>query len=144
MAKDEELAYDLLHGTFEPYRPTKNSRRDGVSEITSVRFALGFLKPGSPEENAARSALARILRGNPTPELLHALADVMEPGSGRLAFKRPRPSNRYQDMCVALAIYSYRKGGDTVRAAKEKVAEEFGIGDETVRRIWRQRKKLLK
>jgi hypothetical protein len=124
----EEEVLGLLLGRFEPDRPRGSS----------VRLAHKYVELN----HGALETIARLLRDKPSDALLHALADALE--SGRLKYKQPRTNNFYQDKSVALAIHNYQRNGDTVEAAKEKVIEEFGIHEDTVDRIWRQRKKLWK
>jgi hypothetical protein len=148
MPTDEELALKLLTGSLK-VSETKGKRR---------RFVWGYPKHNSADEEEALRALARTLRdlartfyesphkslSNPNWPVLQAVADALDPDvAGRkLVFNKPRqrdaPKISFSDFMILAEIYTHIwQNGGKKNAAKRAAAARLGIGDETVKRVWK-------
>lgn len=124
---DEALACELFWGVFE-FRQKK-----GLAPIAVLRL----LKRHSQEDRDARAATARLLRsGLPLSQgFRDGLADLIQ---GR---RRGQPATWYRDTHVVIFINNCRAAGDSVATAKQKAEDNFGLGDETINRIWKRRRR---
>jgi hypothetical protein len=114
---DEALACELFWGVFE-FRQKK-----GLAPIAVLRL----LKRHSQEDMRSGLPLSQGFRDG--------LADLIQ---GR---RRGQPATWYRDTHVVIFINNCRAAGDSVATAKQKAEDNFGLGDETINRIWKRRRR---
>jgi hypothetical protein len=122
------------------------TNRSGVNEER-------YYQKGSSEEQAARRALAKLLRSN-NPldrQVRSALAALIDadisgyPGDNRVFIFQPRPKTKRHNLrntqifeFIQRKAKSKEKVGDAIEAA----AKKFGLGEEAIKKIWDERRKL--
>jgi hypothetical protein len=117
---------------------------------THGRVDRRYWKDRSDDENIGRKALADALRsGRPlsqyTRELLAALFDSQDDKhpaiKRRIKFeerRRGRKRNNFNDTLIANHIYeTVRQGGASIEDGINSAAEQFELGDDRVKEIWR-------
>src|SRR5262249_1879437 len=137
---DERLTYELLCG--------------GDVRLPNGRLGRKYLKPGSEREQAARAALARLIRkGSPFPGFIReTLAALFDPASAtvpagrRIDFIDQKQNRPKEGFDVALHVWFRWKLGDKKESLRQKgpqVCREFR-DDEGVIEMTKMRWHLVK
>jgi hypothetical protein len=125
-----------------------------VEKDTHGRLHSKYLEEGSPEEQDARRALARLLRDRDSRldrQLRIALADLFDPDPPRpeqrkiklVARRRGGVRDDTASTQIAESVWSDVVGGKGVTAAINDTADKFHITDETAKKIWAKFRPLL-
>jgi hypothetical protein len=112
-----------------------------------------YLKDGSPEEQEARRALARILRTSLPLDLglRFLIADLIDPDRDeidrRIRFghrRKGKPSNALAEKEIAEFIWSQVRSGVKTEEAVFQAAERFGLERTRIFEIWSHWQPILK
>ena len=137
MPTDLEFAKALLDGIVE------TDRRG--------RLRLRYLEEGSSGELNARVALSKLLRSDKglNRRLRDFLAELFDPNPPArqqrkliFAFRRPgKKTDPYANVHVFVEVATAVKSGSTAAAAIADTAQQYGISEELVKRIWLKKRK---
>jgi hypothetical protein len=113
--------------------------------LPNGRLGRKYLKPGSEREQAARAALARLIRkGSPFPGFIReTLAALFDPASAtvpagrRIDFIDQKQNRPKEGFDVALHVWFRWKLGDKKEAAVASAMKGFGLGRRRVFEICR-------
>jgi hypothetical protein len=125
---------------------------DGIVETDKRgRLRLRYLKEGSSGELNARVALSKLLRSDEglnrrLRDFLAELFDANPPARQQrkliFAFRRPgKKTDPYANAHVFVEVATAVKSGSTAAAAIADTAQQHGISEELVKRIWLKNRK---